>query len=262
MFSDSRNCSPAVVFVWRRPAVLLFLVLLLVVVNALAAEVWDKAPQQWTLADVFQILRDSPWSPSGRRLQTSLERIDRHVDPLTGRPSSAPTDPRDTGWAGRAEIGRSTALPDVSIVWWSSKTVRLAQQRLRQLRGPATGLEPLGAEPLPEIVILVEGTEPQRILREATEDLRETAFLELPGGRMLDVREVRFHESEDAGGDFAAFHFPREMSDRPTIDRNAERAVFHCKAVAKTTKLGRQNALSIRASFEPRKMRVNGHPDF
>ena len=153
-------------------------------------------------------------------------------------------------------------MPEVSVQWWSSRTLRLAQQRLRELRDPAAAGKPLGAESLPDIVIIVEGAEPLRILRDAKEDPRETTFLELPDGRMLDVREVRFHESEETGGDYVAFHFPREVNDRPTIDRNAAKVVFHCKAAAKNLKPGRQNALSIRAVFVPKEMRVNGQPDF
>lgn len=236
---------------------------LLVAITAHADEVWSKPPQQWTLADVYQILQDSPWSPAKSKVDVSFRYDERFADPRTLPTNTG--DPRgaiDRRTTARAALGGTAPLPDVSVQWWSSKTLRLAQQRLRQLRGPTTGTEPLRADPLPDFVITVEGAEPLRILRDAQKDPRETAFLELPDGRMLDVREVHFHESDEVGGDYAAFHFPRDVDDQPTIDRNTDNVIFHCKAVAKTSKPGRQNALSIRAVFAPREMRVNGQPDF
>ncbi len=41
------------------------------------------------------------------------------------------------------QISRSKPQPSVPVIWWSSKTIRLAQQRLIQLRNPALTGEPL-----------------------------------------------------------------------------------------------------------------------
>ena len=262
MFSNSQKSRPTTYRMWQSPAISVLPAVLLLVTSAFAAEIWDKPPQQWTLADVYQILRDSPWSPSKGKVDVSFKYEERRVDPRTGPVNSS--DPRgaiDRRAVAHAGLGGSAPLPDVSVQWWSSKTLRLAQQRLRQLRDATAAKELLRAEPAEDIVIVVEGSEPLRILRDAEENPRETSFLELPGGRMLDVRDVKFFEGEKAGEDYVAFHFPRELNGRPTIDRNAEKVVFHCKAAAKNAKPGRQNALSVRVAFEPRKMRVNGRPD-
>jgi hypothetical protein len=85
--------------------------------------------------------------------------------------------------------------------------------------------------------------------------------LELPGGVSLDVVEIHFIEGEKAGEDFVEFHFARQIEGRPTISPDAEKVVFHCKATAKSARPGRPNELSIRAVFEPRKMRFRGQPD-
>jgi len=256
MFSNSQKPRLTTHRMWQSLAI----GVLLLVTSAFAAEIWDKPSQQWTLADVYQILRDSPWSPSKHKFEIELSPASRS-DPLTRMPSDSPLAPLDRGPALGAELGRGKPLPALTVQWWSSRTLRLAQQRLRQLRDPAAARGSLGAEPVEDIVIVVESSEPLRILRDAEVNPRDTTFLELPGGRMLDVRDVRFIEGLEAGEDYVAFHFPRELNDRPTIDHNAETIVFHCKAVAKNAKLGRPNALSIRATFEPRKMRVNGRPD-
>jgi hypothetical protein len=239
----------------------LFGILLLLASPASAGEPWDKKPEQWSLAEVSRILTDSPWSPAKAHIDANLQRIYRHTDPLTRRPSEPPSDPLDTGWSGRAEVGRGAPLAEVSVLWWSAKTPRLAQERFRQLKNRALNA-PLTVEDFGSFVIAVEGTEPMHILRDAVENLRETVFLELPSGMALEVTEVRFIEGQFAGEDFVAFYFPREVSGRATIPPETERVVFHLKATAKAARPGQPNSLAIRAVFSPRKMRVAGHPDF
>jgi hypothetical protein len=51
------------------------------------------------------------------------------------------------------------------------------------------------------------------------------------------------------------------MEGRPTLDAESERVVLHCKASAKTPRPFHDNALSLRAEFRPRAMRVRGVPD-
>jgi hypothetical protein len=160
-----------------------------------------------------------------------------------------------------ATVQHSVPLPAVSVLWWSSKTVRLAQQRRSQLKGVAPKGAVLRADELEHIVIAVEGNEPLRILRDAVENIRETCYLELPRGMTLDALDVQFVESDRAGEDFTAFNFPRKVNGEPAVDPNAQLVTFHCKATARTARLGRPSTLSIHATFEPRKMRVNGLPD-
>jgi hypothetical protein len=52
----------------RRVACLFFLVV--AAVRAAIAP-WDKAPEQWTLTDVFRILQNSPWSPAKFSLESN-----------------------------------------------------------------------------------------------------------------------------------------------------------------------------------------------
>ena len=227
--------------------------------SSLAGEPWDKLPQQWTLAEAYQVLTDSPWSPAKARIDVAW--VPRRVDPLTKQTTDSPIYPQGADLKVSTDIGGRKELPNLSVLWWSSKTVRLAQQRLRQLRDPALAQQPLRAEQLEDLVLVVEGAEALRILRDAAKNLRETVFLELPTGMTLDVAKIRFVEAEKAGEDFVAFHFPRQIEGRPTVSPDAGKVVFHCKATAKTARAGRPNALSIRAVFEPRKMRTGGQPD-
>ena len=220
---------------------------------------WDKPPEQWDLADTFRVLRDSPWSPAGTKLVAAWTQ--RHIDPQSGIVSSSPVNPENTNLVRGVEVGRNKPLPAFSVLWWSSKTVRLALLRQRQLRHSAGAAAPLAAEDLPDFVLVVEGSEPLRIFQDAREDLHDTVFLELADGLTLDLKSVLFFAGTADEDARAEFHFPRLSDGRPALDPNSERIVFHCKASAKTPRLGRENAISLRAEFQPRTMRARGLPD-
>ncbi len=220
---------------------------------------WDKPAEKWDLADAYRILRDSPWCPAELKLEANYTQ--RHTDSMTGITTDSPANPTDTSLIRGVELSRSKSLPAVSVFWWSSKTVRLAQQRLLQLRNLRPAGSALKADPLPDHVVVIEGNEPVRILRDAQEDLHETIFLEPEGGMTLDFASVSFLDARDDSDARAEFHFPREVEGHPAIDPQSETIIFHCRASAKTQHLGRQNALSFRAQFHPRAMRVHGIPD-
>jgi hypothetical protein len=121
--------------------------------------------------------------------------------------------------------------------------------------------EPLRADDLPDYVLVIEGKEPFRILRDAGEDLHDTVFLELPGSATLDLESVRFFDETEQEEARVEFHFPRHLDGRATLDPETERVIFHCKASAKMPRPWHDNTLSLRAEFKPRAMRVRGVPD-
>jgi hypothetical protein len=233
---------------------------LLLPATGLFREPWDKQPERWDLADALKILRDSPWSPSKSQLEVEFSAV-RRIDPLTRLPTDSPASTRDTRPEVSIDLGRGKPLPPLTVLWWSAKTIRLAQQRLRRLLDSPVPKSPLEVEALSDFVIVIEGNEALQILRDADKDLRESAYLETPGGMALDPSAVEFHEGEKAGGDYVAFHFPRRLEGEPTITCDTERVVFHCKATAKTTHPGRANFISVRVVFEPKNMRAAGQPD-
>ena len=164
---------------------LIWLAVFVLATSSFAGEPWDKRPEQWNLAETYQILSDSPWSPAKTAVELTFEK--RYIDPLTNRRIELPNANQATA-VERAQFGRQPKS-EVPVLWWSAKTVRLAQ-RLRQLRDPALR-EPLRADELKDFVLIVEGTEALRILSDSTENLRETVFLEVPGGLSLDVSDAR-----------------------------------------------------------------------
>jgi hypothetical protein len=232
----------------------LILVAFLALPGAPGGSPWDKVPANWKPEDVYRILQDSPWSPARIKLEPE-------PGPQPGPVAGAPVNSNDANPVPSFQISRSKAQPAVPVLWWSSKTVRLAQQRLRQLVTSALSAELLRADDLPEYVLVIEGREPFRILRDAKEDLHDTVFLELPGSATLDLESVRFFDGTEREEARVEFHFPRQIDGRATLDPETKRVVFHCKASAKTPLPWHDNALSLRAEFRPRAMRVRGVPD-
>jgi hypothetical protein len=227
--------------------------------TSFGAPPWEKAPQKWDRADAYRVLQDSPWSPAQVKLDTKS--TNRYTDRQTGRVDDSSINPDLTNPVSGIELRRARPLPSIAVLWWSSRMVRLAQQRLLQLRHPANPAQPLDVPNLPDFVLAIEGGEPQRILRDPVEDLHDSVFLELPDGVTLDLREARYVDATDEQDARTEFHFPREIDGRPTIDPDTERIVFHCHAYAKASRPNQDNAISLRAEFKPRSMRVHNLPD-
>jgi hypothetical protein len=219
---------------------------------------WDKAPEQWTLADVFRILQNSPWSPSKFSLEANYTQ--RHTDAQSKVVSDSPVSAQNTGVVPGVTFTRSHPLPQVTVLWWSSKTIRLAEAKRLEARGGAmSATAPIDTEPMSDYVLTVEGDEPLRILRDAKEDLHDTVFLELENGGTLDLTAVKFVEDSDTVR--SEMHFARMLNGEPTIDPESERVIFHCRANAKKKMQNRENSLSFRVEFAPRMMKARGQPD-
>jgi len=226
--------------------------------TALGTAAWDKAPEKWNLADVYRILQDSPWSPAAFKLEGKV--APGRVDSQTGLVADSRSNPTDTNPVPGVRMSRSKPQPSIPVLWWSSKTIRLAEQRLRQIQNPALPAS-LQVDELPDYVLVIEGSEELRILRDAKEDLHDTVFLELPDGVTLDLGSVQFVEGTEQEDPRVEFHFPRQIEGRPTLDPNFERVIFHCKASAKAVRPFQDNAIALRAEFKPRAMRARGEPD-
>jgi hypothetical protein len=237
-----------------------FILLALLAIPAFGTLVWDKPPAKWDLADIYRILQDSPWSPTEVKLEA--KRIPRQENAQTGMVvTDSPIDSPQTTSVPSVQLSRGKERPAISVVWWSSKTVRLAEKRLLQLQNRAPSNDPLQVEDLPDFVLVIEGSEQLRILRDSKEDLHDTVFLELADGGTLDLASVKFIDGSDNQEPRAEFHFPRQLDGQPAIDPDSETVILHCKATAKSPRPFQENTLSFRAEFKPRAMRVHGVPD-
>ena len=221
---------------------------------------WDKAPEQWTLADVFRILQDSPWSPSRFSLESNFTQ--RRTDSQSGVVGDASVNTRNTAVVPGVTLSRGHPLPPVTVLWWSSKIIRLAEAKRVEARAGAKGaVAKVDFSPMADYVLTLEGDEPLRILRNAREDLHDTVFLELGNGGVLDLASVKYVEDGDTDVVRTEMHFARLLNGEPAIDPESEKVIFHCRANAKKEIQNRGNSLSFRVEFCPRLMKVHGQSD-
>jgi hypothetical protein len=220
---------------------------------------WNKPADQWTLAEANKILEDSPWAAA--KVAIEAKYTQRYTDPLTKVVATSGVNVQNTNTVPGVELSRGSSTPAYFVKWMSAKTMRLALQKMQQLKTNAAGTVPLKAEESPDYVIAIEGDEPMRIFRDAKEDLHDTVFVELDNGFTLDLAAVQFVDSPEAGPIRTEFHFPRQMEGKPAIDPDSERVVFHCRATAKKEMPGRENVIAIRVDFHPKEMRARNLPD-
>jgi hypothetical protein len=221
---------------------------------------WDKAPEQWTLADVFHILQNSPWSPSKFSLESNYAQ--RSTNSQSGVVDDSKANGRNTAVVPGVTLTRGHPLPAVTVLWWSAKTIRIAEAKRIEARAGAKGaVAKVDGSPLADYVLTVEGDEPLRILRDAREDLRDTVFLELQNGGVLDLASVKYVEDGDTDVVRTEMHFARLLNGEPAIDPESAKVIFHCRANAEKAMQNRGNALSFRVEFCPRLMKARGQPD-
>src|SRR5947208_4596068 len=177
---------------------------------------WDKAPEKWNQADAYRILQDSPWSPT-TGVKIDAKATLRHTDRQTGLITDDSVDPYNNKVVPEVRFSREKPQPAVPVLWWSSKTVRLAQQRLRQLRDPSKFAGALRVEELADYILVIEGSEPVRILQDSKEDLHDTVFLELGDGATLDLGTVLFFEGSQEEEARVEFHFAKQVDGRATL---------------------------------------------
>src|SRR5262249_20341339 len=209
---------------------------------------WDNPPEQWNNVDTLRVLQDSPWSPA--KVQLDAKHTYRYTDPQTGIVGDAAINPTDRPPVHGIELSRHKAAPPVPVLWWSSKTVRAARLRLRQLMESPNSAAPVPIEALPDYVGAIEGSEALRIFGDSLDKVQNTVFLEADGWT-IDLQSIRLVNAPD-DGPRVEFHFPREINGRPSLDVNARRVIFHCRATAKTAVAARSNTIALRAEFAPR----------
>ena len=221
----------------------------------------SKPPEKWSYEEAYRLLTDSPWAPAKTGIDVTFGHETIYRDNYAGVRTREVTPNRQETIGARLTPGRSAPLAAISVLWWSSRTVRLAEQRVAQFRKRLPTDQKLEALLTEHLIIAVEGSEPLRILRDAGENLPDSVYLELPGGRTLEPLEIKFAEGERAGDDRVFFHFPRAVNGDTTIPAGTASAIFVCKAVSQKPVPGQPNSLALRVQFQPSKMIWAGQPD-
>lgn len=213
----------------------------LVLLSALAlgaGEPWkEKAYTEWTPKDVEKIIQESPWV---RRLTVHMGYAPTKgvgggtVDPRTGE---------TVGGASSTEF--QPIYSTVFVRWASSRTMREALMRNRQLRGTASEEEVKAfvAERLEHYVVTVG---PLPLKPEVQESLSETAYLQ-PKGSKQKAPPARV----EIQGNSAVFFFPRQVDSQPVIRADEKKVKFFC----------RFPKFKIETDFDLRKMVREGKAD-
>jgi hypothetical protein len=160
-------------------------------IAAYASDPWkDKDPASWDEKDVQKILQDSPWSHkvqigarSGGAVPGTMTGTGSAAHPETGADNG-----RMTGGGGTGIAGTTVAVPngivgpetDFSISWVSSRTVREAQARRRELGGVSPNIARRDlAKPADDYEVMVASSDMTVLAKESEEDLKAHAALTL-----------------------------------------------------------------------------------
>lgn len=65
----------------QRSPLVTFLLALCAAAVLHAGDPWEKPPEQWSLAEAYRILQDSPWRPAHTVVELGLER--RNLEPVS-----------------------------------------------------------------------------------------------------------------------------------------------------------------------------------
>jgi hypothetical protein len=203
-----------------------------------ADEPWkEKSYAEWTEQDVRKLRENSPWAK-------------KPTIALPGRGSS--TEP------GYALLKQT----DFTVRWSSSRTLREARVRYRQIVGMFIegDVERLILTEPAYYVIAVNG--PLQLLFGGLGDAEvlSSASLELENTKhVIQAVDMRFPRGRpENGGGVVEFYFPRHLDGQAAISPTERRVVFRC-TTGKTAL--DQQYVAIRAVFDLRKMVREGKPD-
>ena len=239
-----------------------------------AGEPWkSKAPEKWDKEDVATILQDSPW---GKVVTTGYVQV-QEKDKTQAGGGRGTTSPKEF------ERGDTQATEQARVTWWSAHTPRRAMIRQIELGGfqvAAEQAQKFSEAAMEHHVITVEDSMARMSAAEklTPEQLQEAAWLEIPSQkRKISCVEAGIVKDAKGKIERIRFHFPRQVDGQPVIKSDEKKVVFNWKlpslqgkgergaGKAKSeqppaeVKMG--EAKHFEASFEPKKMMVNGEID-
>lgn len=249
------------------------LVFLLGVSLLYAGEPWkSKAPEKWDKDDVTTILQDSPW---GRLVAIGFTAV-RDQDKTQaggGRGTTSPFDSQGGAAQQTSELAR--------VIWWSAHTPRRAMLRQIELGGFQVAPEQaqkFSEAAMEEHVITVEDNMARMRAAEkmTPEQLKEAAWLEIPSQkRKIGCVDAGVVKGAKGQIERLRFHFPRQVDGQPLIKSDEKKVIFRWKlptlagggapgkarAEQPPAEVKMGDAKQFEASFEPKKMLVNGELD-
>jgi hypothetical protein len=172
-------------------------IVLIAAIVAYASDPWkDKDPASWDEKDVQKILQDSPWS---HKVQMGASGGGAVPGTMTGtggaaHPDMGPDNGRLANGGGTGIAGTTIAVPngnlgpqtDFSISWVSSRTVREAQARRRELGGVSPNIARRDlAKPAEDYEVMVASSDMSVLAKEREEELKAHAALTLKNTKAI-----------------------------------------------------------------------------
>jgi hypothetical protein len=201
-----------------------------------AGDVWkDKDFEKWDQKDVDKILKDSPWS---KQIQYGGGATGGMDAPFT-QPASESAHPdinngsrlsASAGTGGSAGMGPATSF---FVRWYSSRTVREAMARQRELKGTPTDETRKGlATDMETYEIVLQSTNLNAFSKEGEASLKEHSYLMLKANKdKIPPSRVIVQKGQDDRAVAVVFDFPRKSaSGEPTIGTSEKGVEFYTKA--------------------------------
>jgi hypothetical protein len=201
-----------------------------------ASDVWkDKDFDKWDQKDVDKILKDSPWS---KQIQYGGGATGGMDAPFT-QPASESAHPdinngsrlsASAGTGGSAGMGPATSF---FVRWYSSRTVREAMARQRELKGSPTDEARKGlATEMDTYEIVLQSTNLNAFSKEGEASLKEHSYLMLKGNKdKIAPSRVIVQKGQEDRAVAVVFDFPRKSaSGEPTIGAGEKGVEFYTKA--------------------------------
>jgi hypothetical protein len=206
-----------------------------------ASDVWkDKDFQSWDQKDVDKILKDSPWS---KHIQFGGGGAEGMAAPFTASGDAANSN--SVSGSGGGGGGRNSAITgtgamqgagqrmDFTVCWYSSRTVREALLRRRELSGGTTSEEArkaLSAE-LETYQVLVQSSN-LGMFGKDEEALKAHSYLTLKSNKeKIPALSVKIQKGQNDKPVAVIYEFPKKSaSGEPTINASEKGVEFYTEA--------------------------------
>lgn len=207
-----------------------------------ASDVWkDKDFEKWDQKDVEKILKDSPWS---KQIQFGGGGADGMAAPFTASGDAANSNSVSGGGGGgggrpNSAINGTGAMQgagqrmDFTVCWYSSRTVREALLRRRELAGGTASEEARKAlaSELPTYQVLVQSNNLGTFGKDE-EALKAHSYLTLKSNKeKIPAVSVKIEKGQNDKPIAVIYEFPRKsVSGEPTIGAGEKGVEFYTEA--------------------------------
>ena len=214
-------------------------------------DVWKSKPyDQWDAKEIAVIMKDSPWARPNVQAVGNWSQEDSSRGPINVSQDKDDMNHQNTGRPD-ATLGDSSAKgvpPTFTVYWWSSRTLREADQRSQVLKGTTTAAAAdASVKQIPSsFEVLVIGRDMKAFTNRGEDAIKNAASLKLHKSKTkLTPTKVLFQKDKNGNVADVIFMFDKKTaSNEPTIPADEKELEFDLQ-------LG---DAWVRTSFNPKQM--------